>query len=205
MEHFVRYVHDGVTQLQERLSEQPELKQQIEEVIRESLTRSTMEALEIEQSIAILAGREIASAIVACMRCLETFDDLEELGTAADLGDDTVYFLRYLTARYGPVLKAFRRRTHYPYGWHKFGHVVSQSETGQTHVQMKIMRNDDATLILEDDTESVLRLVNLMLKAIESADDYAAIDGQTVQEFTERYALLIDRASLGGSTDRTEH
>jgi hypothetical protein len=40
---------------------------------------------------------------------------------------------------------------------------------------------------------------------LESADDYAAIDGQTLQDFTERYAHLIDRASLGGSVDRTEH
>ncbi|MBL0386958.1 hypothetical protein JJB07_09855 [Tumebacillus sp. ITR2] len=206
MEQFVRYVQDGVTELQQRLSEQPELKQQLEEVIRESLTRTTMEALEIEQSVAILAGREIAQAVVACIRCLETFDDLEELGSATDLNSDTVGFLRYLTARYGPVLKSFRRRIHHPHGWHKFGHVVAQLETGQTNLQLKIMRNDDTTLTLEDDTESILRLVNLMLKSLESADDYETIDPATVQELTERYTHLIDRASAGnGPIDRTEH
>ncbi|KEO81632.1 hypothetical protein [Tumebacillus flagellatus] len=206
MEHFVRYVQDGVAELEQRLSEQPELKQQIEEVIRESLTRTTMEALEIEQSVSILAGDDIARAVIACIRCLESYDDLEELGNQADLGPETVGFLRYLTARYGPVLKSFRRRIHHPHGWHKFGHSVTQLETGQTQLQLKIMRNDDAVLLLEDDTDSILRLVNLMLKSLESADDYANLDAGTVQELTERYTHLIDRATqCNGPLDRTEH
>lgn len=205
MEHFVRYVREGVLLLQERLSEHPELKQQIEEVIRESLTRTTMEALEIEQSVAVLTGTEIASALVSCLRCLETFDDIDELGSAVELDDDTIRFLRYLTARYGPVLRAFRRRTHHPFGWHKFGHVVGKLENGDTNLQLKIMRNDDSTLLLEDDTESILRLINLMLKSLESADDYATLDPRTVQEFTERFSHLIDRTSHSGQIDRTEH
>lgn len=206
MEHFVRYVQDGVTELEQRLSEHPELKQQIEDVIREALTRTSVEALEVEQSVSILVGDSIARTVIACLRCFESYDELEEFGIHGEVGADTLRFLRYLTARYGPVLRSFRRRIHYPHGWHKFGHSVTQLETGQTQLQLKIMRNDDATLLLEDDTESILRLVNLMLKSLESAGDYANLDAGTVQELTERYTHLIDRAKQShGLLERTEH
>jgi hypothetical protein len=203
---FVRYVYDGCMELGRRLAAEPELAGQIEEVIREGISRTPMEALDLESGLAILTGPEIAQSVMGCLRFLETHEEVEDLRRVG-FDDAVLKFLRYLVARYAPALKAIRRRNNHPLGWHKFGHAIMKMENGTTHIHVKLLRNDDTVILIEDDTESMLRLVNFLMKAIDGADDYANLNEATVKEFTQRYHHLIEqvteKSSLRGP--RTEH
>jgi len=203
---FVRYVYAGCTELNTRLQQEPELGLQIEEVIRESLSRTPMEALDLESGLSILIGDEPARAVAGCLRYLETSEEVDDL---RNLGfhEEFIRRIRYLVARYGPVLKAIRRRHNHPAGWHKCGHTVNKAENGTTYLHLKILRNDDRELILEDDTESLLRLMNLMLEAIQHGDDYQVISEKTLLEFTARCEKLAAKASERGvhDLDGTKH
>lgn len=203
---FVRFIQSGIEELGDRLAVEPELKRQIEDVIREQLSRSPQEALEVENGLALLVGRHVAESLTACLRYLEEPEEIDDLGKVG-FEPCAVAFIRYLTARYGPVLKAIRRRHNHPYGWQKCGHMVQKLENGTTHVHMKIVRNDDQTLVIEDDADSMLRLINLMLKALEHADDYHTLDPHTVQEFSKQYSRVIEQAQEHGAlgSNRTEH
>ncbi|ASS76557.1 hypothetical protein CIG75_17370 [Tumebacillus algifaecis] len=203
---FVRYIDQGVVELSKRLKEEPQLRSQMESVIHEQLSRSQMEAHDIEQGLSILTGPDIAQAVVASLRLLDTHEEIEELRDAG-YDEQTVQFLRYLVARYGPVFKAYRRRVHYPLGWHKCSFAVTKPEFGGPYLNMKVMRNDDTSLVLEDDTESMVRLINLMLGALEQVGDHSSIAEETVQEFVERTQKLITHSvesTMGGSKG-TEH
>lgn len=204
---FVRYVYAGCVELGNRLGEEPQLAQQIEDVIREQVSRTPLEAMDIETGLAILAGPDIAKAVMGCLRFLETHQELTELETVG-FDRSVVRLLRYLVARYGPVLKSVRRRTNHPLGWHKFGHMVTKLETGATHLHIKLVRNDDTVLLLEDDSDSIMRLINFMLKSLEQVDDYQTIDDQTVREFIANYGQFIEKTgqtgTLGGG-NKTEH
>jgi hypothetical protein len=202
---FVRYIDQGMVELSKRLLEEPELGSQMEAVIQEQLSRSQMEAHDLEQGLSILTGPHIAQAVVACLRLLDSHEEIEELREAG-YEEGAVRFLRYLIARYGPVFKAYRRRVYYPLGWHKCGFSVSKPEYGGPYLNIKMMRNDDTQIVLEDDTESMVRLINLMLGALEMVDDHASIEEETLQEFAERSQKLITSASKrSGMRDRTEH
>lgn len=201
---FVEYVYEGCMELGRRLAEDPDFARQIEAVIQEHVSRTAMEAIVLERSLAILTGREVAQAVVGCLRVLETPEESEELLRGFD--ERTVRLLRYLTARYGPVLRAHRRRTHYPLGWHKFGSLITQLENGARHLQVKVHRNDDTVLVIEDDTESMVRLLNLMLRALEGMGDYDTLDPETVHEFMARYETLIQAVAPADPKGvRTEH
>jgi hypothetical protein len=203
---FVRYVYDGCVELGRRMATEPDLQRQIEDVIREQLSRTPIEALEIEQGLTVLTGPAIAQAVMGCLRYLETYEEVEDLRQAG-FEEAVVQFIRYLVSRYGPVFKAIRRRHNHPLGWHKFGHAIMTMETGAKHIHVKLVRNDDTVIHLEDDAESMLRLVNFFLKAIESAGDYDSLHPATVQELTERYHRLLEATSKSGAgrNPRTEH
>ncbi|ARU61403.1 hypothetical protein CBW65_10610 [Tumebacillus avium] len=203
---FVRYIDQGVVELSKRLHEEPALRSQLESVIQEQLSRSQMEAHDIEQGLSILTGPHIAQAVVASLRLLDTHEEIEEL-LEAGYDEQAVHFLRYLVARYGPVFKAFRRRVHYPLGWHKCSFAVTKPEYGGPYLNMKVLRNDDTPLVLEDDTESMVRLINLMLGALELVKDHDSLAEETLTEFAERTQKLINSAierTMGG-TNGTEH
>lgn len=203
---FVCYIDQGVVELARRLKAEPALGGQVEAVIQELLSRSQMEAIDIEQGLSILTGPQIAQAVVACLRILDSHEEIEEL---LDEGyeERAVHFLRYLVARYGPVFKSFRRRVHYPLGWHKCTYAVTKPEFGGPYLNLKVMRNDDTSLVLEDDTESMVRLINLMLGALEQVADHASLAAETVQEFVERSQTLITASakSTRGGACGTEH
>lgn len=203
---FVRYVYDGCVALGRRMATEPDLQRQIEDVIREQISRTPTEALEIEQGLSVLTGPVIAQAVMGCLRYLETHDEMEDLRKAG-FDAAVLNFIRYLVSRYGPVLKAIRRRHNHPLGWHKFGHAIMTMETGTKHIHVKLVRNDDEVIHLEDDAESMLRLVNFLLKSIESAEDHGSYDAATVQELTERYHRIIEQAGDNRATrlPRTEH
>lgn len=203
---FVRYVYQGCVELGDLLAAEPDVARQIEDVIREQMARTPIELPDIENGLRILCGGEVAKAVTGCLRFLESYEEVEDLrGTG--LGDGVIRLLRYLTARYGPVLKSNRRRNNHPLGWHKFGHAIVQLETGSTHLHVKIQRNDDEMLVLEDDTESFIRLMNLMLKAIDQTDDYQSLDDTTLQEFMSHCDLLMKKTTERGllRSDRGQH
>ncbi|HEU4964491.1 MAG TPA: hypothetical protein VFV52_11660 [Bacilli bacterium] len=201
---FVQYVYAGCVELGRRLAEDSDFARQIEAVIEEQVSRTSMEAIALERNLAILTGREVAQAVVGAMRYLETPEETEELLQGFE--PSVVRLLRYLVARYGPVLRAHRRRTHYPLGWHKFGSQVTLLENGLKHLHLKIHRNDDTVLELSDDTESLVRLMNLILGALGHVGDYESLDPETVHEFTLQYQKLIGNiASLEANGSRTEH
>jgi len=203
---FIRYIEAGCTELNARLLEEPALADEIREVVGELLSRTPMEALDIEQGLGILIGEEPAKALVGCLRWLETYDEVEELA-AFGYGAPLLRLIRYLVARYGPVLKAIRRRRNHPLGWHKVGHTVTTLENGGRHLHLKILRNDDAELVLEDDADSMLRLLNLVLMALDRMDDDGSVRESTLQEFQERSTKLIEWASKSGlfEEDGTAH
>lgn len=188
---FIRYVQKGCLELGQLLDQEPDLLQQIEEVIREQISHTPLEALEIEYGLAILTGPEIAKAVMGCLRFLESHEEVLEL-EAAGIEQRVIRFFRYLVARYGPVLKAIRRRNNHPLGWHKFGHSINRMENGQKHLAVKLVRNDDEVLMLEDDTESMMRLINLMLKSVERVDEYQSVDGETIAEFVSIYERIME-------------
>lgn len=204
---FVRYVYAGFVELGNRLVDDPALAQQIEDVIREQVSRTPVEAMDIESGLAILTGPEIAKAIMGCLRFLETHNemaDLEKIG----FQPAAVRLLRYLVARYAPVLKAVRRRTNHPLGWHKFGHAIVKLETGGTHLHIKLVRNDDTVLLIEDDSESMVRLINFLMKALEQADDYKTIEDVTIRELITHYQAFLEKTGEAGAMrggNKTEH
>ncbi|MGB8954506.1 MAG: hypothetical protein WCC10_03980 [Tumebacillaceae bacterium] len=194
---FVRYVYQGCVELGDRLTTEPDIARQIEEVIREQMARSPIELQDVENGLRILCGSEVSKAVTGCLRFLESYEEVEDLrGTG--LGDNVIRLLRYLTARYGPVLKSNRRRINHPLGWHKFGHAVVKLETGSTHLHVKIQRNDDEMLVLEDDTESFVRLINLIMKAMEQTDEYQSMDEATLQEFITNADVLMKKTTEHG-------
>jgi hypothetical protein len=202
---FVRYVQKGCVELGDKLNSEPQLLTQIEDVIREQISHTPMEALEIEYGLSILTGPEVAKAVMGCLRFLEAHEEVLELQQAG-LDERVVNFLRYLVARYGPVLKAIRRRNNHPLGWHKFGHMISQLENGQTHLSLKIVRNDDEVLQMEDDSESMMRLINLMLRAVERVDQFQTVDAETIQEFAQTYERIMQHTQGEAMEDNsTKH
>ncbi|MGZ4030779.1 MAG: hypothetical protein ACXVC1_09305 [Tumebacillaceae bacterium] len=202
---FVRYVQKGCMELAQMMEREPDLPKQIEEVIREQISHTPMEALEIEYGLSILTGSEVAKALMGCLRFLEAHEEVLELQQTG-LDESVVNFLRYLVARYGPVLKAIRRRNNHPLGWHKFGHMISHLENGQQHLSLKIVRNDDEVLLMEDDSESMMRLINLMLKAVERVDQFQTVDEETIQEFAQQYERMMALTQRNAMEDNgTKH
>jgi hypothetical protein len=201
-----RRMKEGLRQCAALMDERPGILDQVENVIRSCLERRDSEVLELETSLEILVGPAVTRMLILALHMIRSHDEIQDLRRAG-VDERVVQGIQYLVARYSVAFHSSKSKIYHPLGWKMFSHSVTSSPTGARQLLVRILRNDQQVLVIEDSMDAMLRLINHLLQAIDQLDDYEAIDENLLQEFTARYYNLYEKVAERGvnTGSRTEH
>jgi hypothetical protein len=201
-----RRMKEGLRQCAALIDERPGILDQVENVIRSCLERRDSEALELEASLEILVGPDVTRMFIIALHMIRSHEEIQDLRRAG-VDERVVQGIQYLVARYGMAFHTSKSKIYHALGWKMFSHAVTTYPTGGRQLLVRILRNDQQVLVIEDSMDAMLRLVNHLLEAIDQVDDYEAIDEHLLQEFTTRYYHLYEKAVERGVVrgSGTEH